>query len=263
MSALPRPAALPVLWRRQEPRHHHARRRHGSGGRRTDRRRLRFGRRALHGGLGCRARRKTTADRLMEKLIPRVESLKIGTSIDRRPITVAGTREAVEKVKGYIDIAFKEGATLASTAAASRCRATRRVFYLGGSLFRQRHQGHADLQGRDLWPGVSRSCAAHDYKEALALPSEHDYGNGVAIFTRDGDARATSRPRSCRHGRHSTCRSRCRSLTTPSAAGRSRASRSQPDGPDSVRSTPRPRRVTSRWPSGVKEGAEFSIPLMK
>src|SRR6187551_544831 len=79
---------------------------------------------------------KTAADRLMEKLIPRVESLKIGTSVD--PSADFGplvTREAVEKVKSYIDIGVKEGATLAVDGRGFKMQGYENGFYLGGSLF--------------------------------------------------------------------------------------------------------------------------------
>ena len=98
---------------------------------------------------------KTTADRLMERLIPRVESLKIGTSVD--PSADYGplvTREAVEKVKNYIDIGIKEGATLAVDGRGFKMQGYEKGFYLGGSPVRQRQQGHADLQGRDFRPGA-------------------------------------------------------------------------------------------------------------
>jgi malonate-semialdehyde dehydrogenase (acetylating)/methylmalonate-semialdehyde dehydrogenase len=79
---------------------------------------------------------KTTADRLMEKLIPRVESLKIGTSIDPSADTVRWSRaKRVEKVKNYIDIGIKEGATLAVDGRGFKMQGYEKGFYLGGSLF--------------------------------------------------------------------------------------------------------------------------------
>jgi malonate-semialdehyde dehydrogenase (acetylating)/methylmalonate-semialdehyde dehydrogenase len=98
---------------------------------------------------------KTAADRLMEKLIPRVESLKIGTSVD--PSADYGplvTREAVEKVKSYIDIGIKEGATLAVDGRGFKMQGYENGLLSRRFAVRQRHQGHADLQGRDLWPGA-------------------------------------------------------------------------------------------------------------
>ena len=146
---------------------------------------------------------KTTADRLMEKLIPRVESLKIGTSVD--PSADYGplvTREAVEKVKGYIDIGIKEGATLAVDGRGFKMQGYEKGFYLGGSLF-DNVTKDMRIYKEEIFGPVLSVVRAKDYNEAVALPSDHDYGNGVAIFTRDGDAaRDFAAARQCRHGRH-------------------------------------------------------------
>src|SRR5512146_2845344 len=79
---------------------------------------------------------KTTADRLMEKLIPRVESLKIGTSID--PSADYGplvTRDALNRVRNYVEIGIQEGATLAVDGRGFKMQGYEKGFYLGGSLF--------------------------------------------------------------------------------------------------------------------------------
>ena len=208
---------------------------------------------------------KTTADRLMEKLIPRVESLKIGTSID--PSADYGplvTREAVEQVKNYVDIGIKEGATLAVDGRGFKMQGYEKGFYLGGWLF-DNVTKDMRIYKEEIFGPVLSVVRAHDYNEALALPSDHDYGNGVAIFTRDGDAARDFRRRASMSAwSASTCRSRCRSPITPSAAGRSPASAiSTSTARISIRFYTKTKTVTSRWPSGVKEGAEFSIPTMK
>ncbi len=238
--------ALPVFWRRREPRHHHARRGHGPGGRRADRCRLRLGRRALHWPCPIAVPvGKSTADRLMEKLIPRVESPE-DRHLDRSVggLRSAGQRcEAVEKVKSYIDIGIKEGATLAVDGRGFKMQGYEKGFYLGGSLFdnvtkdmriykeeifgaRALGRARARLQG-------SAGAAVGSATTATASPSS------PATAT----PRATSRQGQCRHGRRRTCRSRCRSPITPSAAGRSRASAiSTSTARTRCASTPRPRR---------------------
>src|SRR5712671_6631490 len=131
---------------------------------------------------------KTTADRLMEKLIPRVESLKIGTSID--PSADYGplvTREAVERVRNYVDIGIKEGATLAVDGRGFKMQGYEKGFYMGGCLF-DNVTKDMRIYKEEIFGPVLSVVRAHDYKEALSLPSDHNYGNGVAIFTRDGDA---------------------------------------------------------------------------
>src|ERR1700733_4484093 len=131
---------------------------------------------------------KTTADRLMEKLIPRVENLKIGPSTDGSadfgPLV---TREALERVKNYVEIGIKEGATLAVDGRGFKMQGYENGFYMGGCLF-DNVTKDMRIYKEEIFGPVLSVVRAHDYKEALALPSEHDYGNGVAIFTRDGDA---------------------------------------------------------------------------
>jgi malonate-semialdehyde dehydrogenase (acetylating)/methylmalonate-semialdehyde dehydrogenase len=131
---------------------------------------------------------KTTADRLMEKLIPRVENLKIGPSLDASadfgPLV---TREALQRVKNYVDIGIKEGATLAVDGRGFKMQGYENGFYMGGCLF-DNVKKDMRIYKEEIFGPVLSVVRAHDYKEALALPSEHEYGNGVAIFTRDGDA---------------------------------------------------------------------------
>ncbi len=120
----------------KKPHGHHARRRHGQGGGRADRRRLRLGGRALHGDLGRRSLGEATADALVEKLIPRVEKLKVGLSTDREadygPLV---TKEALARVKGYIDIGVKEGATLKVDGRGFAMQGYENGYFLGGTLF--------------------------------------------------------------------------------------------------------------------------------
>ena len=131
---------------------------------------------------------KTTADRLMEKLIPRVESLKIGTSID--PSADYGplvTKAALERVKNYVEIGIQEGAKLAVDGRSFKMQGYENGFYMGGCLF-DNVTKDMRIYKEEIFGPVLSVVRAHDYNEALALPSDHDYGNGVAIFTRDGDA---------------------------------------------------------------------------
>jgi len=206
---------------------------------------------------------KTTGDRLMEKLIPRVESLKIGTSID--PSADYGplvTREAVEKVKNYVEIGLKEGATLAVDGRSFKMQGYEKGFYMGGCLF-DNVTKNMRIYKEEIFGPVLSVVRAHDYKEALALPSEHDYGNGVAIFTRDGDAARdfAARVNVGMVGINVP-------IPVPIAYytfggwKRSGFGDLNQHGPDSIRFYTKTKTVTSRWPSGVKEGAEFSIPTM-
>jgi malonate-semialdehyde dehydrogenase (acetylating) / methylmalonate-semialdehyde dehydrogenase len=105
---------------------------------------------------------------------------------------------------------------------------------------------------------------ANDFEEALALPSEHEYGNGVAIFTRDGDTARdfTSRVQVGMVGVNL-------SIPVPVAyhtfGGWKRSGFGDLNqyGPASIQFYTKVKTVTQRWPSGIKDGAEFSIPTMK
>ena len=98
---------------------------------------------------------EATADALVEKLIPRVEKLKVGLSTDREadygPLV---TKAALDRVKGYIDLGVKEGATLKVDGRGFKMQGYENGYFLGGCAVRQCHEGHADLQGRDLRPGA-------------------------------------------------------------------------------------------------------------
>src|ERR1700740_1660377 len=120
---------------------------------------------------------KTTADRLMDKLIPRVESLKIGTSVD--PSADYGplvTAEAVAEGRNYIDSGIKEGAALAVDGRGFKMQGYEKGFYLGGSLF-DNVKKDMRIYKEEIFGPVLSVVRAKDYSEALALPSEHDYGN--------------------------------------------------------------------------------------
>jgi malonate-semialdehyde dehydrogenase (acetylating) / methylmalonate-semialdehyde dehydrogenase len=206
---------------------------------------------------------KTTADRLMEKLIPRVESLKIGPSID--PTADFGplvTRAALERVKNYVEIGIQEGATLAVDGRGFKMQGYENGFYMGGCLF-DNVTKDMRIYKEEIFGPVLSVVRAHDYDEALKLPSDHEYGNGVAIFTRDGDA-ARDFAAKVNVGMVGV------NVPIPVPAAyftfggwkRSGFGDLNQYGPDSVRFYTKTKTVTSRWPSGVKEGADFSIPTM-
>jgi malonate-semialdehyde dehydrogenase (acetylating)/methylmalonate-semialdehyde dehydrogenase len=203
---------------------------------------------------------KTTADRLMEKLIPRVENLKIGPSTDASadfgPLV---TREALERVKNYVEIGVKEGATLAVDGRGFKMQGYENGFYMGGCLF-DNVTKDMRIYKEEIFGPVLSVVRAKDFDEAVALPSEHEYGNGVAIFTRDGDAARefASRVQVGMVGINVP-------IPVPVAyytfGGWKRSGFGDLNqyGPDSVRFYTKTKTVTSRWPSGVKEGAQFAF----
>jgi malonate-semialdehyde dehydrogenase (acetylating)/methylmalonate-semialdehyde dehydrogenase len=174
------------------------------------------------------------------------------------------TKAQLDKVKSYVDLGLKEGAKLRSTAAASSCKATRTGFFMGGCLFDEVTPDMRIYKEEILRPGAFggarqelRGGAAASLRARLRQRRRH-------LHPRRRHRARLHQPGQCRHGGRELRDSRCRSPTTPSAAG------SVPGfgdlnqhGPDSVRFYTKTKTVTSRWPSGTKEGAEFVIPTMK
>ena len=207
---------------------------------------------------------KDTADRLMSKLIPRVEKLRIGPSSDEAadygPLV---TREALERVRDYIGIGINEGATLAVDGRGFTMQGYEKGFFIGGSLF-----DHVTPQMRiyteEIFGPVLAVVRAGGYEEALALASDHEYGNGVAIFTRDGDAARNFASR-VNVGMVGINVPIPVPLAYHTFGGwkRSGFGDLNQHGPDSVRFYTKTKTVTARWPSGIKDGAEFSIPTMR
>jgi malonate-semialdehyde dehydrogenase (acetylating)/methylmalonate-semialdehyde dehydrogenase len=204
-----------------------------------------------------------TADELVKRLIPRVESLKIGLSTDSSadfgPLV---TKAALEKVKGYVDIGVKEGAELVVDGRDFKMQGYENGFYMGGCLF-DRVTTDMRIYKEEIFGPVLSVVRAKTYAESLALANDHEYGNGVAIFTRDGDAARdfASKVQVGMVGINVP-------IPVPIAYytfggwKRSAFGDLNQHGPDSVRFYTKTKTVTSRWPSGIKDGSEFVIPTM-
>jgi len=207
---------------------------------------------------------KKTADILMEKLVPRVESLKIGPSTDPQadygPLV---TKAALNRARDYVDIGIKEGATLAVDGRGFKMQGYESGFFMGGCLF-DNVTPDMKIYKDEIFGPVLSVVRAKDYEEAVRLPSEHDYGNGVAIYTRDGDT-ARDFVNRVQVGMVGVNFPIPVPLSYHTFGGwkRSGFGDLNQHGPDSIRFYTKTKTVTSRWPSGQKEGAEFSIPTMK
>jgi malonate-semialdehyde dehydrogenase (acetylating)/methylmalonate-semialdehyde dehydrogenase len=207
---------------------------------------------------------KKTADTLVQKLIPRVEGLKIGPAsdpqVDYGPMV---TRELLNKVKGYIEGGIKEGAKLLVDGRNFRLQGYENGNFMGGCLFDE-VKPHMRIYKEEIFGPVLSVVRAKDYEEALRLPSEHEYGNGVAIFTRDGDTARdfTSRVQVGMVGINFAIPVPL-SYYTFGGWKRSGFGDLNQHGPDAVRFYTKTKTVTARWPSGTKEGAEFVIPTMR
>ncbi|RUU15867.1 CoA-acylating methylmalonate-semialdehyde dehydrogenase, partial [Mesorhizobium sp. M6A.T.Ca.TU.002.02.2.1] len=129
-----------------------------------------------------------TANRLMEKLVPRVESLKVGPSTDSSadfgPLVTA---QALERVKGYVDTGVKEGAKLVVDGRGFSMQGYENGYYMGGCLF-DNVTSDMRIYKEEIFGPVLSVVRAPTYENAIKLANDHEMGNGVAIFTRDGDA---------------------------------------------------------------------------
>jgi len=204
-----------------------------------------------------------TADELVRRLVPRVEALRVGTSTD--PAADYGplvTREALERVKKYIDIGVDEGAKLLVDGRGYTLQGYENGFFLGGSLF-----DHVTTEMRiykeEIFGPVLGIARAKDYAQALRLCSGHEYANGVAIFTRDGDA-ARDFVSNVEVGMVGVNVPIPVPIAYHTFGGwkRSGFGDLNQHGPDSIRFYTRTKTVTQRWTPGVKSGASFVIPTM-
>ena len=203
-------------------------------------------------------------DRLMDKLVPRVRALKIGPGTD--PEAEMGplvTKQHYDKVRSYVDLGVKEGAKLVVDGRGLKLQGYENGNFMGGCLFDE-VKPEMRIYKEEIFGPVLSVVRAKDYEEALRLPSEHEYGNGVAIFTRDGDA-ARDFAAKVNVGMVGINVPIPVPIAYYTFGGwkKSGFGDLNQHGPDSVRFYTQTKTVTSRWPSGTKEGAEFVIPTMK
>ncbi len=213
-----------------------------------------------------------TANRLRARLVERVNQLRVGHSLDPKadygPLV---TGAALERVRDYIGQGVEAGAELVvdgreratDELSFRRRRAWRTGYFIGPTLF-DHVTTDMSIYTDEIFGPVLCIVRAHDYEEALALPTKHEYGNGVAIFTRDGDAARdfVSRVQVGMVGVNVP-------IPVPVAYHtfggwkRSGFGDLNQHGPASIQFYTKVKTVTERWPSGIKDGAEFVIPTMK
>ncbi len=206
---------------------------------------------------------KATADALVKKLIPRVEALKIGLSTDAGadygPLV---TKDALNRVKGYIDEGVAGGANLLVDGRNFKMQGYENGYFIGGTLF-DNVTPDMKIYKEEIFGPVLAVVRAESYEDALRLPNEHEYGNGTAIFTRDGDAARDFCAR-VQVGMVGVNVPIPVPIAYHTFGGwkRSGFGDLNQHGPDSIRFYTKTKTVTSRWPSGVKDGASFVIPTM-
>ena len=203
-------------------------------------------------------------DHLIKRLEPRVRALKVGPGTD--PEAEMGplvTKQHLDKVRGYIDHGVKEGATLVVDGRGLKLQGYENGYFMGGSLF-DRVTTDMKIYKEEIFGPVLAVVRAPDYKAAVKMVNEHEFGNGAAIFTRDGDA-AREFCNGVKIGMVGVNVPIPVPLAFHSFGGwkRSLFGDQHMHGPEGVRFYTKLKTVTSRWPTGIRTGAEFVIPTMK
>ncbi|MBV8657383.1 MAG: CoA-acylating methylmalonate-semialdehyde dehydrogenase [Burkholderiales bacterium] len=205
------------------------------------------------------------ADELIARLSPKVQTLKIGAwdssaDVEMGPLV---TREHREKVRGYIDTGVAEGAKLVVDGRNAPITKTEPGFFLGGSLF-DNVTTDMTIYREEIFGPVLCVVRVKTYDEAIRITNAHAYGNGTAIFTRDGDAARdfVSRIQVGMVGVNVP-------IPVPMAFmsfGGWKASLfgdHHAYGAEGIRFYTRMKTVTARWPQSIRSGAEFVMPTMK
>src|SRR6478672_6749963 len=203
-------------------------------------------------------------DRLMDKLVPRVRALKIGPGTD--PEAEMGplvTKQHYDKVRSYIDLGVKEGAKLVVDGRGLKLQGYENGFFIGGSVFDD-VKPEMRIYKEEIFGPVLSVVRADTFDEATRLASEHEYGNGVAIFTRDGDAAREFASR-VQIGMVGVNVPIPVPMAFHSFGGwkRSLFGDMAVYGTEGVRFYTRLKTVTSRWPTGIRAGAEYVMPTMR
>ena len=205
-----------------------------------------------------------TADTLIAKLKPRVEALKIGPATDRDaemgPIV---SRQQRDKIVGYIDKGVEQGAKLVVDGRGFKLQGYENGYYVGGTLFDD-VTPEMTIYKEEIFGPVLSVVRRNSFKEAVDLIHSHEYANGTAIFTRDGDT-AREFANNIEVGMVGINVPIPVPVAYHSFGGwkRSLFGDHAIYGPEGVHFYTRLKTVTTRWPAGIKEGAEFHFPSMK
>jgi len=226
---------------------------------------------AAYGSAGERCMAQSVAvavggigDKLVDTIAKKVEVLKVGPGMDKQsemgPLV---TKEHLAKVKRYVDIGEKEGAKLVVDGRKFKLQGYENGYYIGGCLF-DHVKKDMRIYKEEIFGPVLSVIRAKDFDEALQLVNDHEFGNGVSIFTRDGDSGRTF---------SSKAKIGMIGINIPipvpmafhSFGGwkRSLFGDQHMHGPEGVRFYTKLKTITSRWPSGMRSDPEFVMPTMK
>ncbi|MFZ8942251.1 MAG: CoA-acylating methylmalonate-semialdehyde dehydrogenase [Gemmobacter sp.] len=205
-----------------------------------------------------------TADALMERLVPKVEKLRVGpwtagAAIDYGPVVTAAAKANILRL---VETGVAQGAKLRVDGRNFSLQGYEKGFFVGPHLF-DHVTPEMDIYRTEIFGPVLSTVRAQSYEEALKLAMDHEYGNGIAIFTRDGDTARdfVSRVNVGMVGVNFP-------IPVPLAyhtfGGWKKSSFGDLNqhGPDAFRFYTRTKTVTARWPSGIKEGAAFNFKQM-
>jgi malonate-semialdehyde dehydrogenase (acetylating)/methylmalonate-semialdehyde dehydrogenase len=205
-----------------------------------------------------------TADRIITALKPRIERLKVGPASD--PASEMGpviTRASQERILELIDKGVEQGATLAVDGRGLRLQGYENGYFVGPTLF-DNVTVDMEIYKEEIFGPVLSVLRARTYEDALRVTMENPYGNGTAIFTRDGDAARDFAAR-VNVGMVGVNVPVPVPLAYHSFGGWKASAFGDLNhhGTDSIKFWTRTKTVTSRWPSGIKDGAEYQMPTMQ
>ncbi|KAA9008988.1 CoA-acylating methylmalonate-semialdehyde dehydrogenase [Histidinibacterium aquaticum] len=205
-----------------------------------------------------------TADRLTEKLIPRIEKLKVGPytggdDVDYGPLI---TGAAKERVEGLISSGIDQGAEALADGRGFSLQGYENGFFLGPTFF-DRVTPDMDIYREEIFGPVLSQVRMGSYEDALDLVMKNQYGNGTAIFTRDGDAARDFAAR-VNVGMVGINFPIPVPLSYFTFGGWKKSAFGDLNqyGPDAFRFYTRTKTVTARWFSGIKDGGEFHFKAM-
>jgi malonate-semialdehyde dehydrogenase (acetylating) / methylmalonate-semialdehyde dehydrogenase len=207
---------------------------------------------------------EATANKLIEALTPKVRALKVGPATD--PDAEMGpvvTADAKRRITGLIDQGVKEGAKLVVDGRGLVLQGYENGYFLGGTLF-DHVTRDMEIYKQEIFGPVLTVARTSSYDEAAALINANEYGNGTAIFTRDGDV-ARAFADKIEVGMVGINVPLPVPVAYHSFGGwkRSMFGDHAIYGPEGVRFYTRIKTITARWPTGIRAGAQFNFPTLK
>lgn len=204
------------------------------------------------------------ADALIAKLVPKIEALKVGPAADKASdMGPAVTEAAMNKIKGLIDQGEKEGAKVVVDGRGFKAQQGYENGYFVGPTLLDNVTPDMTVWSEEIFGPVLSVVRRKDYAEAVDLIHAHEYANGVAIFTRDGDT-----ARSFAHDIEVGMVGINVPIPVPMAFHsfggwkQSLFGDHHMHGMEGVRFYTRLKAVTTRWPSGVRTDPEFVMPTL-